>query len=186
MKKYLILIISVCCLIANSIYAVQTNNNQSERNLDFERRINTIHSKVVDLTDIFVLHNVKEFNEVYLAPTKFEATALSYIQSKVSFENKIIAVCSMTQLPMNKYIGILNSYFELFKKNKIDEQLLYRCFFNEFDVNYRLAKAYKNPSVRLLLTKMLNDKVLSKEFKKDVKATLNGKWYRDLERFKQS
>jgi hypothetical protein len=150
--------------------------------LNFEKRINTIHSKVIDLTDIFALHHIKEFNEVYFEPLKFEDSVIRYLQKPVSLENKIIAICSMTKLPVNKYIDILNSYFLLYTKNKINEELLNRSIFNEFDTDNRLTKQYKNPQVRELLFKMINCNTLSKPFKADLKETLNGKRLNNLKR----
>jgi hypothetical protein len=162
--------------------ASDLSKHQYIDSLNFEKRINIIDSKVVDLTNIFALHHIKEFDDVFFTPLKFEDSVIQYIQKPVSFENKIIAVCSMTKLPLDKYIDILNSYFTLFTENKINEQLLSRCIFNEFDTDYRLAKQYRNTLVRQLLNKMLNRKSLSKEFKINVKETLNGKWYNDLRR----
>lgn len=179
----LILIIGVLSIFAAK--ASELIKYKYADSLTFEKRINTIHSRVVDLTDIFALHQIKEFDEVYLTPLKFEGAVIKYLRKPESFENKIIAICSMTKLPLDEYIKILNSYFILYNKNKINEQLLNRCIFNEFDTDYIIAKQYKNPSVRLLLNKMLNCKTLSNEFKINVKETLNGKWYNDLKRTKR-
>lgn len=168
-----------------SIFAVNASKLLKYRNLDslnFEERIKIIHSKVVDLTNIFALHHVKEFNEVYFTPLRFESSVIQYLQKSVDFQNKIIAICTMTKLPLNENIKILDSYFSLYNHNKIDEQLLNRCIFNEFDTDYTVAKQYKNESLRRLLNKMLECKTLSKGFKVTVKETLNGKWYNDLKK----
>ena len=185
MKNFIMLSILLICSIISTINASQIRDHQIESDIKFKRRINIIHSKIADLTNIYGLHHIKEFNEIYLAPAEFKTSVLSYIQKNVLFEKKIIAVCSMTRLPLNEYNRILSGYFTLFKKGEIDEKLLFRCFFNEFDVNYRLAKEYKNPFIRHLLTEMLNNNSLSKNFKKDVKETLSGKWYNDVEKMRQ-
>ena len=165
-----------------AVNASKLPKQQGIDSLNFEKRINVIHSKVVDLTNIFALHHIEEFNEIYIAPLKFESSVIHYIQKPVIFENKIIAVCAMTKLPSDRYYDILNSYFILYTKSKIDENLLNRCVFNEFDTDNRLTKEYRNPRVRELLSKMINCKTLSKQFRVDLKQTLNGKRYNDLKR----
>ena len=125
--KPLSLIFTIFVLSIFNSNASKLLNYRYTDSLSFEKRINTIHSKVVDLTDIFELHHIREFNEVYFAPLKFKESAIQYLQKPVSFENKIIAICSMIKLPFDKYIDILNSYFILYEKNKMNEQLLNRC-----------------------------------------------------------
>ena len=177
-KTSIILIIFVFAVFVTN--ASELHKYQYTNSLGFEKRISIIHSKVVDLTDIFVLHDVKEFNEVYFYPLKFKDSIIEFLKKPASFENQVIAICSMTRLPLDEYVQILNSYFVLYRQNRIKEQLLERCIFNEFDTDNRVAKQYKNPSVRRLLTKMLTCKTLSKNFKINVKETLSGKWYNDL------
>lgn len=178
-------IILTILIFVMSIFGVSASKLLKYQNIDssnFEERINIIHSKVVDLTNIFTLHDIKEFNEVYFVPLKFESSVIKYLQKSVDFQNKIIAVCTMTKLPLYENIKILNCYFILYNTNNINEQLLNRCIFNEFDTDYMVAKQYKNPSLRRLLNKMLVCKNLSEEFKINVRETLNGKWYNDLKK----
>ncbi|PTQ92429.1 hypothetical protein C8P68_11229 [Mucilaginibacter yixingensis] len=92
-------------------------------------------------------------------------------------------MCSMTSLPTNQYIDLLNSYYALFRDHKISESLLNRGLFNEFDTQYKVAKLYNDPSLRKLLKKMLNDDSLSKAFRMDIRnEILNGRWLHDLQR----
>lgn len=155
---------------------------QNNEKVSFEKRINVIHTKVTDLTDIFALHDIKEFNDVYFDPVNYRDSVIQYLRKPQSLENKIIAICTMTRLPLNNYIDMLNTYFTLYSENIINEELLNRCIFNEFDSDYRLAKEYESPIVRQLLNKILNSKSLSKGFRANIKETLNGKWFSDLKR----
>lgn len=159
---------------------------QNMDSLNFETRIRSIHSKVVDLTNIFALHHVKEFNEIYSKPLNFESEVLNYLQKPVSFEDKIIAVCSMTKLPINQYVDLLSTYYSMYCKHEINEALLNRAIFNEFDTNNRFEKEYKSPRVKTLLINMINCKSLSKKFREDLRETLSGKRYSAIERFKSS
>jgi hypothetical protein len=157
------------------------NYNQT-KNIRFDHRINSIHLKVVDLTDIFALHHIKEFNEIYFNPLNYRDSVLAYLKQPESLENKVIAICLMTRLPLNEGIDIANSYFVLYNKNIINQELFERCIFNEFDTNYTLVKNYKEPKIRLLFEKMLKSKALSRQFKTSIKETLSGKLYNDLKR----
>lgn len=171
---------AILSLIILTIISRYTQADIRPNPISFETRINTIHLKVVDLTDIFVLHDNKEFNEIYSKPLMFEDSVIQYLQKQVSFENKIIAICAMTSLPLDKYCNILNVYFILYRKNRINEELLNRCVFNEFDTDNKIVKNYKNQGVRKLLTKMIDCKTLSKPFHTEIRETLNGKRYNDL------
>ncbi len=68
---------------------------------------------------------------------------LNSLKESVSFENKIIAICLMTKMPINEYVDMSKSYFGLYNKHVINELLLKRCIFNEFDTNNTLTKNYK-------------------------------------------
>jgi hypothetical protein len=167
---------------ANHFKKINSLEYGQAKDMHFKERINSIHSKVGDLTDIFSLHHIKEFNEVYFDPLKYRNSVLDYIKGPVNIENKIIAICLMTRLPLNEYVEMSNSYFVLYNKNIINEQLLDRCIFNEFDTNNTLVKNYRNPKIRLLFEAMLKSKTLSKQFKKNIMETLSGKRYNDLKR----
>ena len=154
--------------------------NHTLQTMDFDTRINIIHSKVVDLTNIFALHNIKEFNDVYFEPLKYKESVIKYIQKPVIFENKIIAMCMLTRLPLDEYVSTLNVYFNLYKEKKIKEQLLDRCIFNEFDTDYRLIRNFKNSKVQMLIISMIHCKRLSKDFRYNLKDVIEGRSYKAL------
>jgi hypothetical protein len=174
------------CIVVLLISAALTGYGTEDRlprrsdSLSFEKRINLIDAKVVDLTDIFALHHIEEFNEVYLTPLKFEDSVTQYLGQPVNLEHKLIAVCSMTALPLSEYIKMLNVYYSLYQKKLIDEGSLNCCIFNEFDTKNRLARQYKNPLIRTFLSKVLKDRSLPKDFRTNLRETLSGKWYSDL------
>ncbi len=159
-----------------------TSTNWYANSTNFEKRIKSIHSKVVDLTDIFALHEVKEFNEVYDNPLKFKDTVLQYLKQPEDFTNKLIAICSMTKLPLDQYVDVVSSCYNLYQKKAINEDLLERCTFNEFDSKHIITKQYKNQKLQHLLIQMLKNKALSKQFKSSIKETLSGKSYADLKK----
>ncbi len=183
--KTAILTLFIFVMSTSAIEVLALPKCKNMNSLDFEARIDLIHSKV-DLTDIFALHNIKEFNEIYFNPLDFEFAVLNYLQKPVDFEKKIIAICSMTKLPTKQYIDLLSTYYNLYCKHKINEALLNRCFFNEFDTNNRFEREYKNQRVKTLVINMINQKSLSKQFRNDLRETLTGKRYAAIERFKRS
>ena len=150
--------------------------------LAFEKRIKIIHSKVIDLTDIYVLHHEKEFNEIYFSPLKFKDTVLDYLQKSEDFQDKLIAVCSMAKLPLTQYVDFINSCFVIYKKGAINEDLFERCVFNEFDTKNTITKEYKNPKVQHLLKEIQKSRHLSNQFKASLSETLSGKSYKNLKK----
>jgi len=162
------------------------NKPQEINNLTFEKRISIIHSRVVDLTDIFALHHIKEFNEVYDRPIVFKDSVVYYLRGTHTFEEKIIAICSMTKLPLDQYVSILNAYYKLYCKHEINEMLLSRGIFNEFDVDNRLEREYKDSSVNTLLNKMIANKHISKQFRHDLQETLSGRRLNAIKQFKNT
>lgn len=180
--KTAILALFIFVMANNTCSAVSTPQCNYMDSLDFQTRINSIHSKAVDLTNIFVLHHIKEFNEIYFNPLDYKSEVLNYLKTSAHPEKKMIAICSMTKLPTNQYIDLLSKYYDLYCNHRINDTLLDRSLFNEFDTEYRIARYYKNPKIKDLLGKMLNSKHISKELKTNIKETLNGKWYHDLKR----
>ena len=67
-------LIVIYLIIVSSVWGWQN------KPLTFEDRIKAIHLKVVDLTDIYVLHDSKKFNEVYAKPLEFKDSVLVYLQ----------------------------------------------------------------------------------------------------------
>ena len=171
--KFSILAIITLCII--------TKYTSGQPNvLNFEKRISLIHKNVTDLTDIFALHDVGEFNEVYLNPEKFKDSVIQYLQSREDFENKLIALYSMTKLPLYKYIGILEDCYILYNKSKITEELIFRITFNEFDTKNIIIRRYKDPRLRKFLKRLLQSNSLSNKFKKSIRETLSGQSYHNL------
>jgi hypothetical protein len=148
--------------------------------LRFDTLINQAHSAVTDLTDIFELHHVKQFNQIYSNPQMFKDSVIAYLSKPNSFEDKLIAVYSMTELPLNAYLDMLNSCYMLYSEKQISEELLNRFTFNEFDTNNTIIKQYQNPGVKVLFKEMMKSKSLSTQFKLNLKETLSGKRYIDL------
>jgi hypothetical protein len=162
-----------------------SNPSQNTQSISFQKRMEIVHSKVVDLTALTDLYHVPEFLEVYKNPYRYKDAVLRYLKQSDNDTNRIIAIYSMSDLSIDNYVDQLNSFYILFQKKAVSGLLLSRYIFNEFDVKQRMFKNYKNPSLRNVLNKILIDKNISLEIKANIKGLLNGKIYRDLNRVGQ-
>ena len=176
-----LLIVVFLGINTEKVSKLQLLNSERVNEMSFKDRIDSINSKV-DLTDIFELHHVKEFNDIYFHPLKFKDSVIEFLRKPTSFENQLIVICSMTRLPLDQYISLLYSYQRLYDKKLINARLFQRCIFNEFDTSNILIKNYKNTKIQYLLEHILKSKTVSKEFRTEIVKTLNGELFNDLKR----
>ncbi len=146
----------------------------------FNDRILKTENTVVDLTAASDLLNVKLFITVFTNPEPYIPDVTGFIaDSKYSKQEKCIAIYSMAELDVNKYVEFANEGYHLFKNGKIEEDLLGQIIGTEEGILIYpcLVKNYENKKVRDLLTLIKNDKLLSGNLKQNIEYLLSGKWY---------
>lgn len=97
---------------------------QIPKQTSFEYTIQFIEHEVVDLTAIGELFIVDAFTDIYKQPALYQDSVLTFLKQHHTYQQNVIAACSMMGLPREQYLSLLLSYYELYKQGYIDEKLL--------------------------------------------------------------
>lgn len=121
----------------------------------FNKRIETIRVKVIDLTHEGALFRVPEFVEIWESPKTFKEDVLSLLADpSVPLINKEISGLSLHRLPINELVDYCESVISLKIAGKINEELMGYITIPPIQWTYLIQENYKNKNVRKMLLRM--------------------------------
>ncbi|MCD8740520.1 hypothetical protein LT679_07890 [Mucilaginibacter roseus] len=153
---------------------------QVPKRASFEDTIKFIEHEVVDLTAIGELFRVNAFVEIYKQPDLYQDSVLTFLKQHHTYQQNVIAACSMIGLPREQYLSLLLSYYDLYNHGYINEELLEDIVVNPADSRYKFISNYNSDKTKQLALLIQKDKRLSKKFKKEMAKIASGKIYKDL------
>lgn len=191
MNKYAIFLIitgmAMSCQHKTNNYEDSKMENVIENRIEnvvFVEKIDSISTRVVDLTNHRDLLRIPAFMDIYENPKIFKDNALHVLSSSNTDEQlKEIAIWSMQKLDLDSYISFAQESFLLFKKDIISE----RCFMYvittpDFDDKPILFRNYRNKKVKKFLNQIKVCDKLSLE-SKDVIRTMSGVYWRIITKY---
>ena len=106
----------------------------------------------------------------------------SLTREKLTGWKMYIAYYAMQNLDINDYLKYCKTYIDLFDQGKINEAWVEAAVMPHF-LKYRIiAKNYKNPQVKELLTNLIEDRKISEQFRSELKEIRSGEMIKGMEK----
>jgi hypothetical protein len=168
-----------CC--ACSDFSRKTSNadapvlDTSYKTVRYDTAILSIDQKTLDIETWDALFYSKQFTNLYEHSAWYIVDASNFLSSETFTERqKIICLCSLQSLSIDKYIPILRRCDNLFNAGKISESLLSWSVAPNFSNHYLVVRNYTNEQVKEVLNNLLQNNRVTSKFKDMIKSILSG------------
>ena len=194
--KFVCYIIGVCiiycCVSGCNGDQVQKNSNTKDNLMgnvlveNYNKTILKIENKFGQSETWENLFLDSTFLYLYEHSSYFTDSAIAFMSDeKYTNNQKIICVFSMQRASNVDYIKFLTACENLFDENKLNENVIKQSVAPSFGKRRIVIKNYNNPSVRLILQKILKNKSLSSSFKQLLENIISGKTWEGLKKFNE-
>lgn len=173
LKKYHIGILIMTLLLSACLH--EKSNSESYFN-----QVQGIEREIVDLTSEFDLVRIEKFVNIWKNPSKYRESSLALLQDKNATEiEKKIAILSMQKLSLDEYVDYCLKILVFRKEGLVSQYVLACALFPAYEWNTQLYENYRYPPVEALYNKIIDDKMLPLESKREydikyVKRILSG------------
>jgi prolyl oligopeptidase PreP (S9A serine peptidase family) len=189
-KKHMFLLISVFLIlvvIILSLIFMPFNRNPKdieakELSIPFAQAIDTINTRVVDLTALSDLLGIEEFLSILASSDNYLSEAQAYLKDTAfSEQQKTIVVYSMQNLSYWKYIQFFNDCANLYEEKRISANVMISVIAPSDNWNHKVSNSFLKYKVRKTLKVIRKIKRNPKELNDVIDMTLSGKlWFYGL------
>lgn len=162
--------LTVCLLIATLLSCEQTPPHKKITKVNYDSVVVGLLQKVGDLTDQLKLIDHEEFISVYNDPLVYFDDASRFVaDNNHSFQEKAIAIFSMRNLPLKKYIEFCTHCKELSDQKIIEQSLFEIATSASFEESSPIIKNWNNEDVKKFLNSVYTDKNITGKYKDYIK-----------------
>ena len=186
-NRVLLIIVSILVVIIFIFYHTTSINRNHENikaaslKISYEKAINVISEKVVDLTSLNDLLLIDEFKSILANSDVYYNNAVILLaQPNIEEQEKLIIIYSMQNLSYNNYINFFIKSSDLYKRHLISENLITHIIVPGSDWNNLIINGFYKYKIRTEL-KSLRKVGGSQDFIYGIDEIISGKiWFRNL------
>ncbi len=158
--------IAFCLFVTTFLSCGQSPITKTVPKLNYDSTVVSLLQKVGDLTDELKLIEHDEFMTVYNNPLDYFEDASGFIANKDHlFQEKAIAIFSMRNLPIKKYIGFCAGCKELYDQKRLEQPLFEIATSANFGEPSPIIKNSDDDEVKKFLGLVYTDSAISEKYK---------------------
>ncbi len=150
----------------------------------FSKTIDSIETKIADLTSFDDVFLSKEFINLYEHPRLYINNVITYLADRSKTKQKrIIALLTMQRKDLDNNLNFQYACNYLYKRRLMDEHMMFRILFPVDLENRDIIKHYPSVQVKKVLIDIQQNDLTSPEFRKTIADILSGESYQEQKEF---
>jgi hypothetical protein len=175
-----LLVLGFSMLACNLAYP-EASNEPPERAMSYTENVIAIDKSVGELFAVQALVEEKSFAALAANGPRNIDECIRFLEADHSYQQKMIAICSMHKLTLSEYIRFLRGVMRILDCHRISPELMGLAISPGYRFSTLLIENYKQVEVQEVLTEIAASKDVSTETKAAIASIKSGRALHDLE-----